>query len=571
MRSSFITIKDLTHRYQVNDQPVIDQFNCEISAGEMIGLVGPDGAGKTTLLRILTGLLKPTLGTCLIDQVDMIQTKNIPPDLIRYMPQKFGLYEDLTVGENLNLYADLNSLTKEEKKIQKERLLQFTKLEPFQKRLARDLSGGMKQKLGLACTLLKKPKLLILDEPTVGVDPISRIELWQMIKDLMEDHMTIICSTSYLDEVEHFQSVLILNNGKCLYQGSPEEIKKTIQGRSFLIQDLKLPKREALGKLLSEKEVLDGTILGNSIRILTKKGCVESCEKEMSLIGNINQTSATFEDAFFDLIPETPHRRSPIYDIYPTFSLIDHPLIEAHELSKQFGSFKAVDQISFQVKQGEIFGLLGPNGAGKSTTFKMICGLMKPSFGDAKIKNISLLDAPSQARAKVGYMAQKFSLYSNMTVLQNLRFFYGIYPKFTQKNHVVDEMISTFFLEPYLNSLTKDLPLGFKQRLSLACSIMHRPEVLFLDEPTSGVDPITRREFWSHINALVSKNVAIVVTTHFMDEAEYCDRIGLVNQGKLIAIGSPDELKKLAITPSNPTPSLEDAFIHLTKEGIHHV
>lgn len=565
LNDSFISLSNLQHNFPNSIGSAVCNLTCAFESSQMIGLVGPDGSGKTTLLRILAGLLKPTSGKVIIDGVDFTNHKNIPENLIRYMPQRFGLYEDLTVIENLNLYSDLNSLNKDEKAEQLKKLLHFTNLHRFQHRLAKDLSGGMKQKLGLACTLLKRPKLLLLDEPTVGVDPVSRLELWDMIHHLMEEKMTIICSTSYLDEVAYFQKVLILNEGNLLYLGSPENLIKDQNHRTFLVENLKYPKRETLTNLLINAFVLDGIIHGDSLRILSKKNEEENCQKTLQEIGTVSSTPANFEDAFLDLIPQGIHKKSPIYNLYPTFEKTESPVIEALNLKKNFQSFQAVDGISFSVKQGEIFGLLGPNGAGKSTTFKMICGLMKPSAGEAKIKDISLLKAPHLARSKVGYMAQKFSLYSNMTVEQNLRFFYGIYPKYSAKNNILEEMISIFYLTPFLKTLTADLPLGFKQRLALACSIMHRPEVLFLDEPTSGVDPITRREFWNHINALVSKNVAIIITTHFMDEAEYCDRIGLVNQGKLIAIGTPDELKNLAKTNENPNPTLQDAFIRLTK------
>ena len=269
-----------------------------------------------------------------------------------------------------------------------------------------------------------------------------------------------------------------------------------------------------------------------------------------------------FEDAFIDILGGGPGGFSPFAELIPEFPKEDKPIVEAIELTKKFGDFTAVDKVSFSVKRGEIFGLLGPNGAGKSTTFKMLCGLLKQTEGRAQVAGFSLKEQSSIARSHIGYMAQKFSLYNDMTVLQNLRFFYGIYPH--NGNHMVEQMIKIFGLEPYLNSPAGELPLGFKQRLALTCSIMHRPEVLFLDEPTSGVDPITRREFWNHINAMVAKGMAIVITTHFMDEAEYCDRIGLINEGKLIMVGTPDELKDKVRSKELPNPTLQDAFIELS-------
>ncbi len=563
MENPFISIKNLSHQFEQSNTFALNDFSIDLKGGQIIGIVGPDGAGKTTLLRILTGLLKPKEGKVIIDGIDVIKSI-LPENLIRYMPQKFGLYEDLTVIENLNLYCDLNSLSPSEKSTYLEKLLDFTNLKQFTNRLAGNLSGGMKQKLGLACTLLKKPKLLLLDEPTVGVDPVSRIELWQMIHHLIEDHMTIIVSTSYLDETEHFKQVIVINEGSILYQGAPSMLTEQNQNRTFLIQNLQIAKREALTALMEQSPVLDGMIQGNSLRILSLKNQEKNCFETCSKFGIPQSIKSRFEDAFLDLIPQPSKKKSPIDALYPNLVRQMKPMVESIGLTKKFGPFIACNSIDFQVKQGEVFGLLGPNGAGKSTIFKMLCGLIKPTSGFAKIKEISLMEAPHLARAKIGYMAQKFSLYSNMTVLQNLNFFYGIYPRYNAKEAIVEEMIEIFYLKPYLNFLASELPLGFKQRLALACAIMHRPEVLFLDEPTSGVDPITRREFWSHINALVQKNVTIIVTTHFMDEAEYCDRIGLINQGKLAAIGTPDELKNLCISENCPYPTLEEAFIHLT-------
>jgi ABC-2 type transport system ATP-binding protein len=563
-----VTINQLSFRFDGDLQMAIENFSCSLPRGQMIGICGPDGSGKTTLLRIIAGLIRCEPNQVIVDGFDLAKEKTIPEDLLRYMPQKFGLYEDLTVMENLELYADLNCLTSEQKNEQFKKLLDFTKLEPFQKRLAKDLSGGMKQKLGLACTLLKKPNLLLLDEPTVGVDPVSRKELWQMIHHLMEDHMTVIYSTSYLDEVEHFQHVIVLNEGVCLYNGDPKKIIEPIKNRVFKISNLKILKRQAITEILNHPMVLDGLILGEAIRVLLKKEHDEKVKEFLKSYGDIFEEPPHFEDAFLDLIPKISKHQSPISGFYPQFTLENKPLVKALNLTKKFQNFIAVDEVNFEVKQGEVFGLLGPNGAGKSTTFKMLCGLLKPTAGSATIKDLSLLKAPHLARAKIGYMAQKFSLYGNMTVKQNLDFFYGIYPKYEQKNHVIEEMIELFYLDSYLKTKASDLPLGFKQRLSLACAIMHRPEILFLDEPTSGVDPITRREFWGHINSLVSKNVAIIVTTHFMDEAEYCDRIGIVNQGKLIVCGTPDELKAKASQIQGQSLNLEEAFITFTQGNL---
>jgi ABC-2 type transport system ATP-binding protein len=566
MSTSFVTISNLTKTFEHSTHPALSEINAHFSKGKITCLVGPDGAGKTTLIRILSGLLTPTKGSVTVNGLDTEKDTTSLHQMIGYMPQKFGLYEDLSVMQNLNLYADLQGLSSAEKTAQFEKLLNFTQLKPFTSRLAGYLSGGMKQKLGLACTLLRAPKLLLLDEPTVGVDPISRRELWAMIIELLKDDITVVCSTSYLDEVEHCQEVLLLNEGKVLYLGNPVEFTDKLKNRTFLLEHAE-NKRQTLSQMIQSPFVMDGLIQGSALRIVLKEESANN-NQAFEVSTKLTPTPPRFEDAFIDSLGGGPKTVSPLAKLLSSTTKNNAIVVEADALTKCFGSFTAADHISFKVKRGEIFGLLGPNGAGKSTTFKMLCGLLKPTSGKSTVAGISLQKAPSAARAKIGYMAQKFSLYGSMTVLQNLNFFCGIYPLYKDKaKDVIDEMVSTFFLKPYLDTKACELPLGFKQRLSLACSIMHRPEVLFLDEPTSGVDPITRREFWGHINAMVATGVCIIVTTHFMDEAEYCDRIGLINRGKLIQIGTPDELKTCVTSNLLPHPTLEDAFIQLSSKG----
>jgi len=512
-------------------------ITAELPKGKIIGLAGPDGSGKTTLIRLLAGLLLPTSGTISIEGITSIEQLH---ESIGYMPQRFGLYEDLTAMENLILYADLNNVTGEERKKAFEKLLAFTNLSKFTNVLARKLSGGMKQKLGLACTLIRKPMLLLLDEPTVGVDPISRRELWKMVQNLLAEGISIVWSTSYLEEAESCHSVLLLSDGKLLYHGPPHELTAKMEGRTFKLRSP--DRRKTLTALLNRPDIVDGVIQGSDVRVVMKNTTPPSPEW--------TPCPPRFEDAFVDLLGGAPKGTSKLAENYPSLEK-NKTTVEAEHLTKKFGAFTAVDNISFAVKSGEVFGLLGPNGAGKSTTFKMLCGLWKPTEGKSLVPE----------KEHMGYMAQKFSLYSGLSVLQNLQFFSGAYGS---KNSV-DKMIKIFNLEPYLDTSAGDLPLGYKQRLALACSAMHHPEVLFLDEPTSGVDPITRREFWNHINGLVEKGTTVVVTTHFMEEAEYCDRIGLIFNGKVITIGTPDALKEKAHTEENPTPTLEDAFIHLVE------
>lgn len=539
-------------------------INVTCKEGQFIGLIGPDGAGKTTLLRLLAGLLKPTSGKIEILGFDPMKQEIALHQNIGYMPQRFGLYEDLSVLQNLNLYADLQGIEAKNKEELFQTLLRFTGLKPFVSRLARDLSGGMKQKLGLACVLLKKPKLLLLDEPSVGVDPISRRELWTMVSGLVKEKITVVWSTSYLDEAEKCDSVILLSDGELLYSGPPQEYTQRVAGQVVLLYPPKEKKRSLLATLSSSPSVLDSVIQSDALRAVLKENSpLPPLDPSIKVV----PTAARFEDAFVQTLNKGPIQESKLAAQLALSSSGDDIVIEAKNVTKQFDHFTAVDNISFSVKKGEIFGLLGPNGAGKSTTFKILCGLLKATKGSAIVLGLSLDKAPSKARAQIGYMAQKFSLYGDLSCEQNLYFFSGIYPvPLLKRQEIIEEMIQTFDLKPFLAKPAKELPLGFKQRLALACCLMHRPKILFLDEPTSGVDPITRREFWGHINSLVSKGMTVMITTHFMDEAEYCDRIGLINKGKVIMLGSPDELKMKGATKENPTPTLEDAFIALSTQ-----
>lgn len=556
-----IDIRDVTKTF--DKQTALDQISASIPQGTFVALAGPDGSGKTTLLRMIAGLLLPTKGCILVNGLDTVKEAQAIQSQIGYMPQRFGLYEDLTVMQNLSLYADLQGVLEKDKKAIFDRLLSMMNLAKYPTRLAGDLSGGMKQKLGLACTLIRKPTLLLLDEPSVGVDPISRRELWDLIQQFLQEGIGIIWSTAYLEEAEKADLVLLLNNGKLLYQGPPKQLTQHMEGRTFTLLRPEERKRALLTDLLSQKTVLDGTIQGEKIRVVIKEHATPD--------PSWTPCPPRFEDAFIDLLGGAPGGSSPLADRVAPILTEQNNVISAEHLTKRFGSFTAVDDVSFQVQRGEVFGLLGPNGAGKSTTFKMLCGLLQPTSGKAFVEGVSLQTAPAIARSHIGYMAQKFSLYEGLSVKQNLNFFAGVYPlKNHSYSHAVEEMIDIFGLHPYLNLSTSSLPLGYKQRLALACATMHHPEVLFLDEPTSGVDPITRREFWNHINGLVEKGCTILVSTHFMDEAEYCDRIALIYQSHMIHIDSPDKLKSLAETPDNKTPTLEDAFITLIRQYDQH-
>ncbi|MCT7650170.1 ATP-binding cassette domain-containing protein [Aliarcobacter butzleri] len=541
----------------------IKKINFSIFSGKITGIVGPDGAGKTTLIRMLTGLLAPTFGELKVLNYNMPNTSSDFLQQIGYMPQKFGLYEDLTVYENLKLYSDLQNIKNSNSRI--DELLTFTSLKKFQNRLAGKLSGGMKQKLGLACALIKKPKLLLLDEPGVGVDPISRIELWEIVQKLLEDDIAVVWSTSYLDEAQNCDEVILLNEGNCLYQGTPQNLKENMKDRVFLISGIFLQKRETLTKILEQDEILDAVLVGSKIRINLKKNTTLSKEFIYKLGEDvkIEAIEPIFEDCFVDILNIKTKAHSQLVENMKNIEKSSLKLIEAKSLTKKFGNFVATDNIDFEIGNGEIFGFLGPNGAGKSTTFKMLCGLLTPTFGTAKVLGEDLYKSNSNIKNSIGYMAQKFSLYGNLKIKDNLDFFSGIYGlKNKKREEKIEEMIEIFDFKNYLHLNANSLPLGIKQRLSLACSVMHEPKVLFLDEPTSGVDPITRKEFWTHINGMVKKGVSIMVTTHFMDEAEYCDKIMLIYKGKNIASGTPDELKALV----GPNASMQDAFITLVKK-----
>ncbi|AKZ72609.1 ATP-binding cassette domain-containing protein [Enterobacter roggenkampii] len=577
MNDAVIQLNSLVKRFKGMDKPAVAPLNCTIRKGYVTGLVGPDGAGKTTLMRMLAGLLKPDEGSTRVLGLDPIKDDGPLHAVLGYMPQKFGLYEDLTVMENLNLYADLRSVTGETREKTFARLLEFTSLGPFTDRLAGKLSGGMKQKLGLACTLVGEPKVLLLDEPGVGVDPISRRELWQMVHELAGDGMLILWSTSYLDEAEQCRDVLLMNEGELLYQGEPTTLTQSMAGRSFLLHSPQASNRSLLQRMLRLPQVSDGMIQGRSVRVILKKeATVDDIRRAPGMPTiEIEETAPRFEDAFIDLLGGAGTSESPLGAILHTVEgTPGETVIEAKSLTKKFGDFAATDNVNFAVKRGEIFGLLGPNGAGKSTTFKMMCGLLVPTSGKALVLDMDLKVSSGKARQHLGYMAQKFSLYGNLTVEQNLRFFSGVYGlRGRAQNEKIRRMSDAFGLTNIASHATDELPLGFKQRLALACSLMHEPDILFLDEPTSGVDPITRREFWLHINSMVEKGVTVMVTTHFMDEAEYCDRIGLVYRGKLIAHGTPDDLKNQAADDEVPDPTMEQAFITLIhdwdKENAH--
>ena len=544
-------------------------ITAELPTGRVLGLVGPDGAGKTTLIRLLAGLMEPTAGTVeVLGRTPRVEGGTTQAQT-GYMPQRFGLYEDLSVLDNLSLYANLRALDQSTRQRRFAELLRFTDLAPFTERLAGRLSGGMKQKLGLACALLGRPRLLLLDEPGVGVDPLSRRELWRMVSELVASGVTVLWSTAYLEEAERCAHIWLLDNGRLLYDGAPARLSERVRGRVFRRRVAPGEARRVAESELEREAVLDAVIQGASVRVVAKPDAAGSFRTD-----GYEPVAPRLEDAYVELLGGARKGESLLARGWPAVAqpaagggssaAADRVLVRAEALTRRFGDFVAADTIGFEVRAGEIYGLLGPNGAGKSTTFRMLCGLLMPTSGDASVAGVNLARAASRARARLGYMAQKFSLYGDLSVAQNLDYFADIYGLTrSAKRERVQAMIDMFGLAPHLPSNAALLPLGFKQRLALACATLHAPAVLFLDEPTSGVDPLMRREFWHHINALTTRGVAVVVTTHFMEEAEYCDRIGLIWRGRKIAEGTPDELKARAQSATRPEPTLEDAFISL--------
>ncbi|HEX7857457.1 MAG TPA: ATP-binding cassette domain-containing protein [Sphingobium sp.] len=550
-----------------NAPPALDDVGIVIRPGMITGLVGPDGAGKTTLIRILAGLMTPNAG-------EVQALGGAPADAladIGYMPQRFGLYEELSVRENLTLYAEVKGLPRAEQEGVFDRLLEFTDLKRFQSRHAGKLSGGMKQKLGLACALVRTPRLLLLDEPGVGVDPISRRELWAMVGDLKAEGIGVLWSTAYLDEAEKCDHVYLLNHGKLLFDGAPGDLTGAVEGRVLRVTGFRERRRQFLSHVLDREDISDGTIQGRALRLLVREGhdVPDAAALDAGPDTKIEPLAPRFEDGFIQKLGGGPKGTSRLAEAYRTIPRSETLAIEAKGLTKQFGEFTAAQDMHFAIPQGRIFGLLGPNGAGKSTTFKMLCGLLTPTEGSGAVAGNDLGHSAANARASLGYMAQKFSLYGDLSVRQNLDFFAGAYDLGrAAAARAIERMTDIFELGPYLKENAGLLPLGFKQRLALACAVMHEPPVLFLDEPTSGVDPVTRREFWMHINGLVEKGVTVLVTTHFMDEAEYCDDVTLIYRARQIASGTPDALKAEAGRLGGiEDPTMEDAFIALIERS----
>ena len=546
----------------------LEAVDLAITPGRVTGLIGPDGAGKTTLMRLAVGLMMPDHGSIQVLGINVQEQPIAVQSAVGYMPQRFGLYEDLSVQENLNLYADLQGIAQADRAARYTELMHMTGLAPFTSRLAGHLSGGMKQKLGLACTLVRPPRLLLLDEPTVGVDPVSRRELWAIVyRQVREQGMSVLLSTAYLDEAERCDEVILLHQGRCLGQGPPASFSEPLRGRSFHVSTQSISKRQLQAKLSATPGIIDAIIEGEQVRVVTSEA---GLPEQLPEIQDLTTSAAepNFEDAFIatlkvDQSVVQQGSGTPVVD-QNAAAPAANAVIEVRDLQRRFGDFIAVKGVSFEVRRGQIFGLLGANGAGKTTTFRMLCGLLPVSSGQVRVAGLDLRRAAARARGRLGYMAQRFSLYVDLTVIQNLRFFARAYGLGRRRGgQRIDWALEAFELQSYADTTSGTLPLGFKQRLAMAAALMHEPEILFLDEPTSGVDPLARREFWQRINALADSGVTVLVTTHFMDEANYCDRLVIMADGEVLAAGTPAAMKARFRSSERPDPTMEDAFIAL--------
>lgn len=481
-----IEVNNISKHY--GNVKALQNVSFSVEEGEIFGLIGPDGAGKTSMYRILCSLLLPNEGSASVCGYDVVNGMKEVRKRVGYMPGRFSLYQDLTVEENLKFFATLFNTTVEENYDSIKAI--YSQIERFKNRRAGALSGGMKQKLALCCALVHKPQVLFLDEPTTGVDPVSRKEFWEILAHLKERNITIIASTPYIDEVRKCERVGFLSDGILKGIGTPDTILDTF------------------------KDVFNPPPVEHKQR--------DDTEKETENV------------------------------------------IEVEHLVKAFGSFHAVDDISFTVKKGEIFGFLGANGAGKTTAMHMLTGLNQPTSGTGRVVGFDIRTQYEQIKQHIGYMSQKFSLYEDLTVAENIRLFAGIYGMQDDDiRHKTDDLLQRLKFSEHRNSLVSELPLGWKQKLAFSVSIFHNPGIVFLDEPTGGVDPATRRQFWELICDAAERGITVFVTTHYMDEAEYCDRISIMVDGKIKALGTPDELKRKL-----KQPDMDHVFTYLARQAV---
>ncbi len=525
-------------------------IDIDVAPGEIFGLIGPDGAGKTTTFQILAGVMEPTSGTIEI----FGQAARDARAKTGYLTQNFSLYPDLTVAENIRYIGDLRRVPTEEIAARALQYLKLFDMDRFQDRLAGRLSGGMKQKLALVCGLVPQPRVLLLDEPTTGVDPVSRREFWDALAHLAAEGLSIMVATPYLDEAERCHRVALMHQGTIHQTGTPAQLRESLHAKRLELRTPDLAKAELLLSRTAGdgREILDVQRFGDRLDLLAPNAerarqFVQTSLSAAQLdISEIRMGEPTLENAFVATLRNLGQeiRSDPFPGHHDHAKLRGEIAIGATDLTKQFGSFVAVKHVNIQIRYGEIYGLLGANGAGKTTTIKMLCGLLAPSSGKMQLAGESGSLRSQSVRERIGYMSQKFSLYDDLSIEQNLEFFAGVYGVPEDEREEKRRWALSFSgLEGKEKLITGSLPGGWKQRVALGAAIMHEPSVLFLDEPTSGVDPLARRAFWTVINRLADLGAAILVTTHYLEEAEQCNRLGFMVAGELVAEGTPSEIK----------------------------
>ncbi|HKX31780.1 MAG TPA: ATP-binding cassette domain-containing protein [Blastocatellia bacterium] len=543
-----IRVNELWKRY--GSIEAVRGISLEVTTGEIFGLIGPDGAGKTTTFQILAGVMEATAGS--------VEVFGRPAREMRsqtgYLTQNFSLYPDLTVAENIRYIADLRGVPHAEIAGRAHTYLRLFDMDRFTDRLAGRLSGGMKQKLALVCALVPQPKVLLLDEPTTGVDPVSRREFWDALAHLAADGLTIMVATPYLDEAERCHRVALMYEGKIRQAGTPAQRRASLGAKRLEVRASNLGQAEALLSKLTgpDQEILDVQRFGDRLDVMAPRPdeARRILEEKLNTAGirieDLRVDEPTLENVFVATLRALGQK---IYE-QPFPGRLDHRglhgqvAIGATNLTKQFGAFTAVKDVSLQIHYGEIYGLLGANGAGKTTTIKMLCGLLDPTGGEIQLAGERGSLRSREVRQRIGYMSQKFSLYDDLSIEENLDFFAGVYGVPEQEREEKKRWVLAFAgLEGKEAQITGSLPGGWKQRVAFGAAIMHEPSVLFLDEPTSGVDPLARRAFWTMINRLADAGTAILVTTHYLEESEQCNRLGFMVAGELVAEGSPSGIK----------------------------
>jgi len=532
----------------------VSSLDLRIERGEMFGLVGADGAGKTTTIRMLCTLLLPSAGEARLLGMNTARDAARLKDKIGYVAEHFNLYPTLTVEENLTFFARLRNMPRETSEKRIKELLQFCRLEPFRKRHAEHLSGGMQKKLALACSLIHEPEVVFLDEPTTGVDPVSRRDFWRIIAGFLARGITVLVSTPYLDEAERFNRIAFMQKGQVIVCDTPQNIKARFPGELLEIRTHQVNKVAAV--LAPLPFVQTAQVFGDTVHVMVDRAGERRTEidrllKERSISTvELRHIAVGLEDVFITQLTSLEGKPDSWSGSENKVNLIakegEQPeaAVQVSELARKFGNFTAVDRASFSVRRGEIFGLLGPNGSGKTTTIRMITGLLQPTEGSAFVLGDDMSVMADIIQSKIGYMSQKFSLFSDLTVEENINFYGNLYSLPTALLRERKEWVLNMAgLRGKEKAMARELAGGWKQRLALGCTIIHSPEVVFLDEPTAGVDPLSRRAFWELIQELSDRGTTIFITTHYMDEAEHCHRLGLMYQGRLIALGSPHQLK----------------------------